>query len=67
MTSAGTTGQTGAERGGRPNNDRDRAEWPALRPADLCDGKNPMTGRTCINGRHPGYHRDATGAEWLED
>ena len=41
--------------------------WPAMRPAEGCDGENPMTGRACINGDHKGYHRDATGAEWLDD
>ncbi|GAA1691930.1 hypothetical protein GCM10009745_41650 [Kribbella yunnanensis] len=41
--------------------------WPTLRPNDRCDGENPMTGRVCINGRHKGYHSDASGAEWLDD
>lgn len=43
--------------------------WPVLRAsaADPCDGTNPATGRICTLGHHNGYHRDATGAEWLED
>lgn len=41
--------------------------WPTLRPAEHCDGENPMTGRSCAKGHHKGYHRDATGAEWLDD
>jgi hypothetical protein len=43
--------------------------WPLLRSAQEmdCDGKNPTTGRPCIQGYHQGYHRDATGAEWLDD
>jgi hypothetical protein len=44
-----------------------RLDWPALRSTDRCDGENPMTGRACINGRHKGYHRDSSGAEWLDD
>jgi hypothetical protein len=31
-----------------------------------CDGKNPSTGRICILGDHNGYHRDETGATWLD-
>jgi hypothetical protein len=51
-----------------PSNDRGRdIGWPDLRPAERCDGENPMTGRACIQGHHKGYHRDATGAEWLDD
>jgi hypothetical protein len=38
-----------------------------LRPAERCDGENPMTGTACVNGRHKGHHRDAIGAEWLDD
>jgi hypothetical protein len=38
-----------------------------LRPADRCDGSNPMTGRVCAKGHHQGYHRDVSGAEWLDD
>jgi hypothetical protein len=29
--------------------------------------ESPMTGRACINGHYKGYHRDASGAEWLDD
>ncbi|TCC43498.1 hypothetical protein E0H50_03290 [Kribbella sindirgiensis] len=41
--------------------------WPTMRAAERCDGENPMTGRVCIKGHHKGYHRDASGAEWLDD
>lgn len=42
--------------------------WPVLRAAEAaCDSTNPMTGRPCILGYHQGYHRDFTGAEWLDD
>lgn len=43
--------------------------WPDLRSAapDPCEGRNPMTGRVCRLGYHQGYHRDDTGAEWLDD
>lgn len=49
----------GAERTGRP---------PDLKqPQDVdCDGKNPVTGRPCLLGHHRGFHRDETGAEWLD-
>lgn len=49
--------------------EKDSKGWPILRSAqDLaCDGKNLMTGRTCLLGHHAGYHRDETGAEWLDD
>jgi hypothetical protein len=57
----------GVECGGPPNEEHGAAEWPTLQPADRCDGENPMTGRACINGHHQGYHRDPTGAEWLDD
>ena len=26
-----------------------------------------MTGRPCTRGGHQGFHRDDTGAEWLDD
>jgi hypothetical protein len=56
------------ERESRPGGDRiSHTGWPELRPADRCDGENPTTGRACINGDHHGYHRDASGAEWLDD
>ena len=32
-----------------------------------CDSKNPSTGRICVLGHHNGYHRDETGAEWLDE
>ena len=32
-----------------------------------CDGVQPETGRPCVLGHHGGYHRDASGAEWLDD
>ncbi|MGC4936475.1 hypothetical protein [Kribbella sp. DT2] len=66
MTSPGAAGQTGVEWGGQPT-DGDEAEWPPLHPAERCDGENPMTSRPCVNGHHHGYHRDTTGAEWLDD
>jgi hypothetical protein len=65
-----TTGNTsfGVEWGGHPDDDHTTATgWPTLRPAERCDGENPMTGRACINGHHKGYHRDSIGAEWLDD
>jgi hypothetical protein len=68
MTSAGTTGRTAVDRGDSPNGDHgDEADWPVLRAADRCDGENPTTGQACINGHHHGYHRDTSGAEWLDD
>jgi hypothetical protein len=47
--------------------EKDGKGWPILHASDDCDGCNPMTGRRCTLGRHQGYHRDATGAEWLDD
>lgn len=46
----------------------DAAAWPILRAAqDIdCDGVHPKTGRNCVLGHHQGYHRDDTGAEWLD-
>jgi hypothetical protein len=43
--------------------------WPELRssPPDPCEGRNPMTERACRLSHHRGYHRDDTGAEWLDD
>lgn len=38
-----------------------------LHAAEPCDGTNPMTGRPCGMGYHQGYHRDAVGAEWLDE
>lgn len=60
------TGQ-GVEWSGGDELERDARGWPILRPAMPCDGRNPMTGRTCTNGEHQGYHRDAAGVEWLDD
>jgi hypothetical protein len=58
----------GVEWGGLPDEDQsDGLGWPTLRPAERCDGENPMTGRACVSGHHQGYHRDTTGAEWLDD
>ncbi|WP_238164196.1 hypothetical protein [Kribbella pittospori] len=41
--------------------------WPILDADEPCDGANPMTGRRCVIGYHQGYHRDSTGAKWLDD
>lgn len=43
--------------------------WPELSAsrAEPCDDCNPLTERRCELGYHDGYHRDATGAEWLDD
>lgn len=60
------TSRSDVERDARPRRDG-HTGWPELRPAERCDGENPMTGRACINGNHHGYHRDRTGAEWLDD
>jgi hypothetical protein len=65
-TPAETTDHLGLEWTGHPN-DGSNTGWPELRPADRCDGENPMTGRPCINGHHKGHHRDSLGAEWLDD
>jgi hypothetical protein len=61
--STGIASQVGTEWGGEP----DDTGWPTLRPAARCDGENPMTGQPCISGWHKGHHRDANGAEWLDD
>lgn len=50
--------------------EKDAKGWPILRSAQEvdCDGKNPMTGRICLrDASHQGYHRDDSGAEWLDD
>ncbi len=47
--------------------ERDSRGWPILRASELCEGCNPMTGLSCVGGDHKGYHRDASGAEWLDD
>lgn len=53
---------------GHPDDDHHTPTgWPTLRPAEHCDGENPMTGRRCNKGHHQGYHRDNTCAEWLDD
>lgn len=46
----------------------DERSWPVLKasPAEPCDGVNPMTERPCVLGYHDGYHRDTSGAEWLD-
>jgi hypothetical protein len=65
---AGTAQSFAVEWDGEPSEPRPTGlGWPTLRPAERCDGENPMTGRGCINGHHQGYHRDETGAEWLDD
>lgn len=42
--------------------------WPELRASrtEPCDGVHPETGGSCVLGWHNGYHRDATGVEWLD-
>lgn len=42
--------------------------WPVLRASDPdpCDGQHPETGQPCVLRWHSGYHRDATGVEWLD-
>lgn len=68
MTSAGTAARFGVEWTGQPGGDQPHGTgWPSLRPAERCDGENPMTGNPCIIGHHKGYHRDNSGAEWLDD
>jgi hypothetical protein len=55
-----------ADEGRRPA--RDDRGWVFLHAADeACDGSNPMTGQPCRLKYHQGYHRDASGAEWLDD
>lgn len=44
-----------------------RAELDRMHAGEDCDGLNPMTHRPCVLSYHRGYHRDAVGAEWLED
>ncbi|WP_344149621.1 hypothetical protein [Kribbella yunnanensis] len=43
-------------------------DWPILRAAqDLqCDGVHPLTHKACVVGDHRGYHRDESGARWLD-
>lgn len=41
--------------------------WPILHPSEPCEGENPMTGLACAIRFHKGYHRDASGAEWLDE
>jgi hypothetical protein len=47
----------------------DDRSWPVLSASrtEPCDGVHPKTGRTCVLGYHNGYHRDAAGAEWLDE
>jgi hypothetical protein len=66
MTPAETVGRLGVEWGGRPDRSNETG-WPEMRPAERCDGENPMTGKVCIKGHHHGFHRDDSGAEWLDD
>lgn len=63
---AGTVQPLATEWAGEPS-EPNGTGWPTLRPTDRCDGEDPMTGSACINGHHKGYHRDASGAEWLDD
>lgn len=68
MTSAGVAEDFGAEWSGIPDPPKPSGlGWPELRSAQQCDGENPMTGRLCLNGHHQGFHRDDSGAEWLDD
>jgi hypothetical protein len=60
---SGTASHLAVEWGGEPI----ETGWPTLRPAERCDGENPMTGKPCTLGHHKGYHRDRSGAEWLDD
>lgn len=43
--------------------------WPALSASrtEPCDGAHPETGQPCVLGYHAGFHRDASGVEWLDD
>ena len=43
--------------------------WPVLRASDPdpCDGVHPTSRETCVLGHHSGYHRSASGVEWLDD
>lgn len=63
--------RAGVEWAGTPEErpELDERGWPILKPSPpgACDGTNPMTGRLCSLGHHSGYHRDAFGAEWLDD
>jgi hypothetical protein len=34
---------------------------------DVCDGVHPETKLPCVLGDHKGYHRTATGVEWLDE
>jgi hypothetical protein len=47
--------------------ERDQRGWPVLHADEPCDGTNPMTGRRCVCGYHKGHHKDASGAEWLDE
>jgi len=68
MTEVGTTGLFGVEWAGEPaRSQQNNLGWPELHAAERCDGENPMTGRPCIRGDHKGFHRDAIGADWLDD
>jgi hypothetical protein len=43
--------------------------WPELSASrtEPCDGLNPTTQRLCVLGHHSGFHRDASGTEWLDE
>ncbi|TCC59689.1 hypothetical protein E0H73_24015 [Kribbella pittospori] len=70
-TDAGYGAVSGVEWGGGQENSPPKVEtqsgWPILDADEPCDGANPMTGRRCVIGYHQGYHRDSTGAKWLDD
>ncbi|MFK4083343.1 hypothetical protein ACI2LF_04495 [Kribbella sp. NPDC020789] len=60
--------RSGVEQRSLPDRDRsNETGWPDLRPAERCDGENPMTGQPCAKGHHRGHHRDTSGAQWLDD
>lgn len=66
----GSESTVGFEWGGRPDEDpptleRDAHDWPILHPA--CAVLNPTNRHACILGDHQGYHRDDTGARWLDN
>jgi hypothetical protein len=63
-------GQDGVESAGRPDGhppalERDARNWPILHPA--CAVQNPTNRHACVLGDHHGYHRDDTGAAWLDN
>lgn len=44
--------------------EQDACGRPAL---NACYGADPTTGNRCIGGYHKGNHKDASGAEWLDE